>query len=472
MWAYKHNPEAWLKDLADLVIKSSFNWLDYYSCFPYPRPTGFYYDWKSYIDKFSKEIYNSSWYHGTHGVNVAMGLKMALLQAYFSGDPDPKELLLRAIANLQVFHGTANGMFNCSEHLAGNDPTQGVELCTIVEYLYSLELMLPWFDGTEIGDILETVAYNALPASMTADMSGHQYLQQVNQIMCTEAERPWYNNNPDSNIFGLEPHFGCCTANLHQGWPKLVSSCWMRLNDNGVVAAVFAPCAFDFVTANGKKCTIQELTNYPFDEKISFVFSCDDNVDFLFMLRIPSWCDAAEIILPGGEKMNPAAGQYFEAGRHWHNGDTVEVRLPFTLRTTYWQNNSVSLSYGPLVLSLKMDEVWTKTRGEDPFPYWEVRSPSPWNYALILDKSGIPCFRVINNSIAEQPFSAENPPFVIEVPAKRIPEWKEQNNSAGVLPPSPVSAKLCSGEVETIKLIPYGAAKLRITQFPYIEQET
>ena len=41
-----------------------------------------------------------------------------------------------------------------------------------------------------------------------------QYDQQPNQVLCSVARRNWTDNGDDSNIFGLEPNFGCCTANL------------------------------------------------------------------------------------------------------------------------------------------------------------------------------------------------------------------------------------------------------------------
>jgi hypothetical protein len=43
-------------------------------------------------------------------------------------------------------------------------------------------------------------------------------------------------NGPDSNLYRLEPNFGCCTANLHQGWPKFASSLWMKAPDGGLQA--------------------------------------------------------------------------------------------------------------------------------------------------------------------------------------------------------------------------------------------
>src|SRR5690606_9597962 len=125
------------------------------------------------------------------------------------------------------------GVFTGDEHLAGIYPTQGTELCAVVEMMFSLENLLAIFGDAAFADRLEQVAYNALPATFTADMWAHQYDQQVNQVLCSVAPRAWTNNSDSANIFGLEPHFGCCTANFHQGWPKLVSHLWMATPDHG-----------------------------------------------------------------------------------------------------------------------------------------------------------------------------------------------------------------------------------------------
>ncbi len=65
----------------------------------------------------------------------------------------------------------------------------------------------------------------------------HQYLQQANQILVSNAKRNWFNNGDDSNLFGLEPNFGCCTANMHQGWPKFVQHLWFW-EDDCLVSAI------------------------------------------------------------------------------------------------------------------------------------------------------------------------------------------------------------------------------------------
>ena len=78
-------------------------------------------------------------------------------------------------------------------------------------------------------------------------MWSHQYDQQVNQVQCTiNPDHMWTTNGPESNLYGLEPNFGCCTANMHQGWPKFAAHLWMRTPDEGICAVAYAPSRASF----------------------------------------------------------------------------------------------------------------------------------------------------------------------------------------------------------------------------------
>ena len=170
---------------------------------------------------------------------------------------------MRMIAELDKYHGLPNGMFSCDEHLAGPNPSQGSELCTVVEYMFSLEQSLAIQGDPALGDRLERLAFNALPGALTDDMWAHQYDQEPNQVECSLHREPWTTNGPESNLFGLEPNFGCCTANFHQGWPKFAASLFMLSQDDGLVAAAYAPCEVRTIVRDTPVDVVEE-TSYPF----------------------------------------------------------------------------------------------------------------------------------------------------------------------------------------------------------------
>ena len=205
-----------------------------------------------------------------HGVNNAMGLKTGAVWWRQSGRDEDFDLMRLGLAELDKYHGSATGMFNADEHLAGLSPSQGFEVCAIVEEMFSLEVAGAITGNASVFDRLEQIAFNALAAGCTPDMWAHQYHQQTNQVLCSHAQRDWTDSGPRANVFGQDVHFGCCQANLHQGWPKFAESLWMK-TETGIAATAFAPCAVT-TEIGGVAVTIEETTDYPFRGAIAFSF--------------------------------------------------------------------------------------------------------------------------------------------------------------------------------------------------------
>jgi hypothetical protein len=461
-WLYNITGDEFLLDLAEIIFKQTLDWTDLFTNFPYTRPIKYYYDWDKFKRLDFRELIN---YHSHHVVNVAMGIKYPALYYQYSRREEDKKAIELAIENLTRYHGVANGMFTGDEHLSGRSPSQGTELCAVVEFMFSLQNVIKVLEeNIKYIDLLEKVAYNALPATFTEDMCAHQYDQQVNQVLVSVAKRDWYNNGDDSNIFGLEPNFGCCTANMHQGWPKFVKNLWFATPDGGLATGAYAPSTVN-IKVGGKEIKIKEETDYPFNESIRLVFECKERVNFPLRLRIPAWCDSPEIRLNGRRLSNIAEGRYYKILREWDAGDIVELRFPMGIRVSSWINNSISIERGPLVFALKIEEERKKIKGVDPFNDWEIYPRSPWNYALLLDKDNLQeSFSVEISDVPFQPFDVKNSPVVLRGKAKRIESWRLENNSAGIPPVSPVDIDV---PVEDVILVPYGSAKLRIAQFPY-----
>ena len=324
-----------------------------------------------------------------------------------------------------------------------------------MEQMFSLETMMEVFGEPELADRLERVAFNAYPASISEDYMAHQYLQQANQILVSNAKRSWFNNGDDSNLFGLEPNFGCCTANMHQGWPKFVQHLWFW-EDDCLVSAIPVPNHLE-TKSEGKRIVIDVETDYPFGDTISYLVR-EAETDVKLKIRIPGWCANPELLTEGAKARRE--GKNFWIVEHLVSGSRITIRYPMDVRFSKWYHDSVAVERGSLVYALKMEENWEKERECCGIADYHISSTEPWNYALNLQD--IPKTEIYGKR--KNPFSHEMPSSQIRIKAKRVKEWEMVCNSAGPVPDSPVSS---TEKEEQITLIPYGATALRISQFPY-----
>lgn len=65
----------------------------------------------------------------------------------------------------------------------------------------------------------------------------------------------------------------------------------------------------------------------------------------------------------------------------------------------------------------------------------------------------------------DNPFAAGAAPVVLHAKGRRLPQWGLDRNAAAPPPQSPVAA---TEPVEGVTLVPYGAAKLRVTELPLL----
>jgi hypothetical protein len=423
------------------------------------------------------------WKWTKHVVNTAMATKAAALSWRLDRRPEDRAFARRMIEILDRHHGQANGMFSGDECLAGRNPLQGTELCAVVEFMYSLETLFSVFGDPWFADRLERVAYNALPATLAPDMWSHQYDQQVNQVQCTvNPEHLFTTNGPESNIFGLEPNFGCCAANMHQGWPKLAAQLWMKTEDEGLVAAAYAPCRVSF-TSHGVPVTVAVDTDYPFRETLSVSVRPERSAAFPLVLRVPAWAEGATVRVGGSAEQPMQAGSLHRIAREWTGETTLAVRFPMRTQLSPRYNEAVAVERGPLVYSLRIDEDWTRIHPDEPhreLPHgdFEVRPRSPWNYGLVVDARTPEASLVFEERpVGAQPFSPSGAGMVARASGRQVAAWKVAHGWAGeVSRADPAWAhrhKADSlGPVEEVRLVPYGCTNIRITEFPRLEPNT
>ena len=428
--------EDWIKDLAKIIKEQGF-------------------DYNGVTDSWKKPSHN--WLRKTHIVNIAMMLKSEAVSHELLGEEytDNAERL-RTI--LDKYNGTAFEGFTGDEVLSGLDPTRGTELCSVVEQMYSYEEIFAHTGDNKWAERLEMLAFNALPATLSEDMWTHQYVQQVNQIACqkTMIMAPFSTNGPYAHTFGLEPNFGCCTANFSQGWPKFALSAFMH-KGNAIISSVMIPSA---LKADG--VTIRLETDYPFRNKMHYYI--DSDKDFDFIIRIPSFAKCIKI--NGNNSEDKDIKHEIKQGK-------TEIEIEFTA-TPYFKerpNNLYALQMGSLLFSVpvsyekKMRE-YTKKGVERKFPYCDYQfiANSPWNYGY-ADSD----FEIIHNKISDTPFSQDNPPVSIKANMQQI-DWGHKFPYRSIARKTPKSRKPIS-ETQKIELYPYGCSRLRMTEMPLLASD-
>ena len=434
----KEYAEPWIRELAEILYKQGL-------------------DYNTVTERWKRPL--NKWTFETHVVNLAMMLKAECVS---------EKLLNRTYADeaeklwdiLMDYNGTAAGIFTGDECLSGQSPIQGTELCAVVEMMYSFELLYAATGDVKWAERLEKAAFNALPATISDDMWAHQYDQMANQIACIRfpGKSLFRTNGSESHLFGLEPNFGCCTANFNQGWPKFALSAFLY-RDGEILSAVPVPSELQTEQAH-----IVLKTDYPFENQ--FVYEIEAAADFDFRIRIPSFAQNLHI---SGHEACDNTNTLFRIKK----GEkcTICVKFDTSVQFTPRPHDMQTVTAGSLVYALpvqyraeKLEYERDGVERKAPYCDYEYIGESEWRYAYVPGQELTAAF----TGISDCPFSSKKPPVTVQAKVQQI-DWDYADGYDTVAAPYPESAAP-KGEPETVTLVPYGTAKLRMTELPFVDE--
>ncbi len=443
-WLYNRTGEGWLLNLAKRLHANMADW------------TGGICTW--------------------HNVNIAQGFREPAV--YYMQAKQPR-FLQAAERNYQTVMGTygqfPGGGFAGDENCRPGytDPRQGFETCGVVEFMHSFEMLTKITGDPLWSDRNEEIALNTFPAALTPDLKALHYLTGANLVQLDRKNKsPGLQNQGTMLSYSPFAVYRCCQHNVSHGWPYYAEELWLATADNGLCASLYAASEVRAKVADGTTVKIAQATDYPFEDTIRLRISLPKAVRFPLYLRVPRWCSQPRLAINGkATEVKAEPRSYLVVDRTWSDGDTLSLQLPMHVSLRVWKRNknSVSVGYGPLTFSLKIGERWQGYGNNPAWPEWEVFPTTPWNYGLVLNaREPAEGFELVRRPgpLAGQPFTPDAVPIWLRAKARRIPAWQQDKlGLVGRLPLSPVQS---DQPLETITLIPMGAARLRISAFPTI----
>ena len=455
IWLYNRTGDSFLLDLMKKVHRCTANWM--------------------------LESGLPNW----HNVNVAECFREPAEYWLVSGD----EKALRATYNdydliRRIYGQVPGGMFGADENARHGyiDPRQGTETCGFVEQMLSDEILMAMTGDLKWIENLEDVAFNSYPASMTEDLRALRYLTCPNMVQSdSNNHAPGVDNG--GPFFCMNPFSSrCCQHNHSMGWPYYAENLVLASADGGAAVLTYSDCEARVKVADGQEVILDEATHYPFSEDILITIrglKKNSTLSFPLYLRIPSWTPGAHVEVNGKTVDCQVKKGLLRLRNEWKNGDQVKLYFPMCLSKRVWalNKNSVSVDYGPLTLSLRIqeryekkdskstaigDSHWQKNADASLWPTFEIYAASPWNYALVPNLKSMKVEK-LEWPEDNYPFSLESVPLRVKAKGAQVSSWgMDATGLCQILP----DARAPRGKVEDITLIPMGAARLRITAFP------
>lgn len=415
------------------------------------------------------------------------GLKASAVMYRFTGDPRFIQKSMDAVNWTFTYHGAPSGTVLADEIERDLAPYMGSELCTAVETGYSLAYMYQVLGNNIFADRAELTIFNALPVMLTGDKWAHQYMDQPNQ--------PWANNNTQdfesgthafttansglATSFGMEPQYPCCTVNHPQGYPKFARNSWVRVGNNGLAHALLSPSSVT-TTVAGASVRIECDTTYPFGNTLTY--TVDSKRGFDFYIRVPSWFDPSTSSVKVNGTRSARVSPNKITGMQRIPLQAGKTSVTYTIGTNLWtesrSNETVAVYYGNMLYALDVGFQETSSYphayydpegpGLNYLPYPQLRdyyitNSSTWNVAIdssTLTYNGAS----VNTPLSDPIFAQDGPPNFVTVQGCPVawdlylgatPDWASTNRS-------------CVGGQQQYRLIPYGAAKVHMSELPTI----
>ena len=145
--------------------------------------------------------------------------------------------------------------------------------------------------------------------------------------------------------------FWCCVGTGMENHAKYADTIYFQ-GDDTLYVNLFIPSV---LTWKEKRLVVRQETRFPEEEATRLTLQPEAPLRLALKVRYPAWARSGITVAVNGrdEPVAAAPASYVTLDREWKKGDTVQVRLPMSLREEAMPDDpkTVALLYGPLVLA-------------------------------------------------------------------------------------------------------------------------
>jgi len=372
-----------------------------------------------------------------HTPHTTEHLRVPLWASFVSGNAHYRKAAQNAFHKIERYL-TPSGACIGSESIKNLPPLPDMsyEYCAITELLTSLQSAYQKTGLAQFGDMTEWLAFNAAQGARLADGTGINYMSLDNRFEATtEGNNGRRKFSPTHEDIAV-----CCNPNAVKLLPYYTSRMWLGLTDtDGVCAFCYGPSALN-TTINGVPVAIQEKTQYPFAETITFEISPEEPVEFELRLRIPGW--ATGYTLDAGDADTAEQDGFCRIRKRWNTGDCITLSFQCEIEPVVACNGEVGVRRGPLLYALPIKGEQTVLKEYDVAGFVDL---------AVTPTEELPNLRIDPDNLL---FATEQNPG-----ANSARPWHES--------PLVLKGKLNDphGHQQSVTLVPMGCTALRRTTF-------
>jgi DUF1680 family protein len=231
------------------------------------------------------------------------------------------------------------------------------ETCASIGNVLWNERMLAATGDARFADVVETTLLNAVLSGMSLDGTEYFYTNTLRQLDTMPTQLRWSRTRaPYLSSF-------CCPPNLFRTLAE-VSAFAYSVGPQDVWVNLYGASELKTVLFDGASVQLSQVTNYPWDGKITLTVNSAPARPVAIHLRIPSWCSGAKLAIDGNLSAQPLIpGTYVALEKTWKAGQKIELTLPMPVRLieanplVEEDRNHLAVMRGPIVYCLESSDL-------------------------------------------------------------------------------------------------------------------